>query len=333
MKDYNEFTVEISLKSSVITPFQADTIFGHVCWAMRFLYGESSGRLEEFLRSYETETFPPLILTNGFPKGLLPRPILPPVHSEDLDKIVGRRNRVEVSTKIREVTDLEFIPKEILSQLSHKGCLDPKGLFELLFDRYESILPYLNLSEPMVVQHNAINRIKQETTALYFQEEQFFAEDRRKFQVYLKSSYFSKDELANIFELIGDQGYGKDKSTGKGHFDVEIKENLDLPEFKDSNAFMTLSSYVPNSQDPTNGCYKPLHKYGKLGGTYAKGLLDGNPFKKPILMFAAGSTFYDAYFSERKVYGSLLCDVHHDSRIKHYGYAFPLGIRLDEEIK
>lgn len=331
MKDYNEFTAVIALKASVITPFQADTIFGHMCWAIRFLYGGNSGKLEEFLKSYETETFPPLIISNGFPSGFIPKPILPPVHPDDLDEIVGRNNRVEMSTIIREAIQLEFLPKEILSQLSDEGSLDPKGLFKILFERYENILPYFDLSETMVVQRNAINRIKQETTALYFQEEHFFDGDGSKFEVYLKSSFFSKNELDSIFEFIGEQGYGKDKSAGRGHFDFEIKEEMDLPEFKNSNAFMTLSSYVPNSQDPTKGYYKPLHKYGKLGGTYAKGLLSGNPFKKPILMFAAGSTFYDADFNKSKAYGSLLSDVQHDSRIKHYGYAFPLGIRLGEE--
>lgn len=33
-----EYTVDLRLSSSVITPFQSDTLFGHICWAIRYLW-------------------------------------------------------------------------------------------------------------------------------------------------------------------------------------------------------------------------------------------------------------------------------------------------------
>ena len=35
-----EYTIKIALQSSVITRFQSDTLFVHICWAIRYLLGE-----------------------------------------------------------------------------------------------------------------------------------------------------------------------------------------------------------------------------------------------------------------------------------------------------
>jgi CRISPR-associated protein Csm4 len=163
-------------------------------------------------------------------------------------------------------------------------------------------------------------------------KEFFYDKDNGRFEIYLKTNYFSSDDLERIFEYVAEEGFGKDKSTGKGYFTFEIKEGIDLLETQEPNAFMTLSSFIPTEQDPTIGYYRILHKYGKLGGLYAKGSHDvvGNPFKRPLIMFSPGSTFYDDTYSSAKVYGSLLNNVHHNDKIRHYAYAFPIGINLGE---
>lgn len=328
-KKQNECTLTINLKSSLITPFQADTLFGHICWAIRFLYGEASGRLEKFLASYENNDPPPLLISDGFPKGFLPKPIISPITPDDLENIVGKEDRVKKAGIIKEIKNLEYIPKDLFFELTASGSLNPKNLFDTLFLHYEKIGKTALMEVPMTIQHNSINRMNQTTTGLFFQEERFFKKDGNSFDVYLKTT-MPFDEIEGIFRFISEQGYGRDKSTGKGHFEIEINEGIDLPESGHPNAFMSLSSYMPHDKAPTNGHYRLIHKYGKLGGIFAKGTLEKNPFKKPLIMFAAGSTFYDTDFNKNKIYGRLIPDVHHDPRIRHYGYAFPLGIRIEE---
>ena len=332
MNANNEYTIELVLKSPVITPFQSDILFGHICWAIRFLYGTKSRKLDDFLESFDHDSFPPLLISNGFPHGLLAKPIIAPIAPKDLDDIMGQFERNKASTMIKTVMEQEYIPKRIISSLQESGPITPKKLFSVMIENFDDIVLKNSLMRSTVVQHNAINRIKQETTGLYFQDELFFENYDNIFDIYLRSSYFSKSELEVIFEFIGEQGFGKDKSTGKGYFDFEIKEEHDLPEAANPNAFMSLSSFIPNETAPLRGSYKILHKYGKLGGTYAKGTLDGNPFKKPLLMFVAGSTFYDKDFCREKVYGLLVNNVHAYKQIKHYAYAFPLGLRINEEL-
>ena len=96
---------------------------------------------------------------------------------------------------------------------------------------------------------------------------------------------------------------------------------------------MTLSSFIPKENDPVEGYYHILLKYGKLGGLYAKGIseVNNNPFKKPLIMFSAGSVFYDKEYRKGKTYGALLDDVHHNKEIRHYAHAFPIGINLKVE--
>jgi len=83
---------------------------------------------------------------------------------------------------------------------------------------------------------------------------------------------------------------------------------------------------VPAPGDPDRGHYRTLVKYGKLGEEYASsGRL--SPFKFPILMLRAGSTFYTS--EPREVYGQMVKGVHpEDESIVQYGYAFALPVKL-----
>ena len=335
MNEYRDYTIAITLKSPIVTMFQSDTIFGHICWAIRFLNGESSKKLDAFLNSFDDSENPPLLVSNGFPKGYLPKPIIQPIKQEELETVAEPGDRIENSIKIKQIKKMAYIAKNDF-KLLQKEKLTPIKLFKAMFGRYDSIASDLSKEQSSIVQHNTINRIEGnvKTGGLYTQEEFFYDfEDKNSgiFEIYLKTNFFIKNELNIIFEYIKAGGFGKDKSTGKGYFDFEIKEGIDLPDAENPNAFMTLSSYIPAKKDPVKGYYQAFLKFGKLGGLYAKGTpeVGGNPFKKPLIMFSPGSTFYDSDFSGGKAYGSLLNDVHPNNKIRHYAIAFPIGIHLE----
>jgi CRISPR-associated protein Csm4 len=336
MDHYLDYTVEVELKSPIITAFQADTIFGHICWAVRFIKwngSEDGDRLKEFLDLYDNRgQGPPLLVSDGFPKGYLPKPVLPPITQRELDGVVAAEDLVADSHKIKMVKKLEYMPAGIFARLSARE-MDPQKVFETLYTGYKAIADDLGQTRTGVIQHNTVNRVRNLVTAgLYAQEENFCASDSCKFEIYIQTNHFPRKDLERIFAFIGEQGYGKDKSTGKGHFSSLVREGNELVEHKNPNGFMTLSSFVPTGDDPTEGYYRILHKYGKLGGLFAKGLLDRNPFKTPLIMFAAGSTFRDNEYHRGKTYGSLLTGVHRSDKIRHYAHAYPLGIRLKDDL-
>ena len=75
--------------SSFATPLKGDTLFGQICWAIRYIYKED--RLNSLLQNYDTEPF--LIVSDGFASGYLPKPTLPSaLLNESLkDKKINRK--------------------------------------------------------------------------------------------------------------------------------------------------------------------------------------------------------------------------------------------------
>ena len=74
--------------------------------------------------------------------------------------------------------------------------------------------------------------------------------------------------------------------------------------------------------DPTDGAYKIMIKYGKLGEekTYC-----GQPFKKPLIMLRPGAVFRTS--PVKPYYGRLVEDVaYSDSSVVQYGFAFSVPI-------
>lgn len=327
----NEYTLNIRLRSSVITPFQSDTLFGHICWAVRYLWGNNS--LKSFLDKYnhlnDSTQDMPLLISNGFPKGYLPKPILSSISQNELERILDAAKLQENSYKIKFIKKFDLVPITLLKSLA-KDDLTPVDLFRRMYEEFD-LLQALDKSRIWAaIRHNTVNRIKNKVEeGLFDQEECFVKPDTDLFTIYIKSISFSKVELETIFGFIGENGYGKDKHTGKGHFIVQdIQEGLDLPEWEKPDAYMTLSSFIPKQNDPTNGYYRFIQKYGKTGELFAKeDKFKGNPFKRPMLMFAAGSTFLGKAPS-----GIMVNDVHYSNKdIKQYAYAFPMGIRMKED--
>jgi len=64
--------IKLKLKSTFITDWQSDTLFGHLCWVVMRSEGEDG--LKEFLQPF-MERRPPFLLSNGFPGDWLPSPL------------------------------------------------------------------------------------------------------------------------------------------------------------------------------------------------------------------------------------------------------------------
>ena len=191
-------------------------------------------------------------------------------------------------------------------------------------------IPKVKMNE--LVAHNTINRMTErvyEPGGFFSEIETHYAPDT-EVEIYIRSKSFFIKELQELFQFIVQNGYGKDKSIGKGQLELKELEKCNFNGFQDSNGFMSLSSFIPAKNNPTDGYYEIITKYGKLGGDYAKSGFDGqrlNPFKKPLIMLKAGSSFFAPQKDE--IYGKLLQNVHKSDKIKHYGYAFPLRIKME----
>src|SRR5437588_5322446 len=94
----------LTLGSASATLWQADTIFGHLCW--KLLRRGSEAELNKFLELYE-QGQPPILLSDGFPGNYLPRPLAS--SSGDDQSQLTKRERVERRRVAKEAARAEWL--------------------------------------------------------------------------------------------------------------------------------------------------------------------------------------------------------------------------------
>ena len=325
MKTYR---IQFQLKSSIRTPFHADTIFGHLCWALRYLKGEES--LKEWLESFKTS---PTLISNAFKFSMFPRPVLPPVYltmpdqSDLLSAVLFKKMKKISYLKEKWVYQNQnsfssrLLMKELLRIAREELCRKSKGK------------AIEKTTASVAITHNTYDRSLGRVLegSLYDWEETFYQQPNSEPQTFwflIKTKYLNKTEIENILEFVELSGFGADKSIGKGQIELTSIKEYSFPECPNANAFISLSNFIPAKPQDLNGYYKPITKFGKLGGEWAAG---GVPFKKPVIMFEAGAVIKDSGYSATKNYGKLQTNIHRLPEVVQYGYAFPFPICLKEE--
>jgi CRISPR-associated protein Csm4 len=308
------YLIELSVPSGFVTPWHADTLFGHLCWAAERGHGfENFKGAAGFIDLYRRGS-PPVILSDGFPGDLLPAPVnlrnlFLPEDSAKLD-MAGYAS-------LKRIKKAEYLTREQFSNYQ-------RGEF---FD----FAPIKN--KPIVKQpalHNQISRLTNKTGdsgSLFELEEQYVSQG--VISVYAKVEEGMEKDVRDLFEQVAASGFGAKKSTGKGAFTVRGFEpfagfDLSLLEGTAPNGFISLSHVVPAKDDPVNGAYRTTVKYGKLG---EEKTFCGNPFKKPLVMLKPGAVFRAE--NVRPWYGRLLEGIAYaDPNVVQYGYAFAVPVMI-----
>jgi CRISPR-associated protein Csm4 len=299
MKTYR---IELTSESGILTPFQADTIFGHLCWVVANHEGDEG--INNFLRPFK-EGNPPFLLSDGFPGQLLPIPFSAEFSLGD-------------PIQQKEMRKLRYLTSDVFDQM-RRG---EKAISSLQPTQVPGIA-YLST-------HNSISRVNSRTLSeggVYSLSESFIP----TVSIYIKVvSEDWKDSVVDLFRELSKSGYGKKKSIGKGHF--IINDNVDEYSFDEAgsaNGFVTLSSFCPKRTDPVHGAYKTFVKYGKLGDIFT---FCGNPFKRPLVMIKTGSVFRTGG-PPKEYYGRMIDNGIAPAKPEavQYGYAFAIPISLNAE--
>ncbi len=330
----------IKLLSRLRTPLQSDTIFGHLCWGIKYLFGEE--KLISFLKYMAKE---PLIkISCGFPKDCLPMPVLPPMSKTQLRNIAYQIGKTKADNEqqalfiglveIKSVRKRSFISIDIWQRLRKE--LDEYSLTVALINEPKKDRD--NLLYQSIHPHTTISRnegIVMEEGGLYFERE-WWAPPEAEFDLYV---WFKDQEVKSLWDKIWKDyieatGFGKDKSTGAGHIKISEDNSFDTSLFHldNANSWMSISLLGFERLPLSNALYKPTLKFGKLGGDYAVYSPTGgkvNPFKKPLIMLEPGAVFQ----TETPPKGSLLKEVHQDKNICHYGYGLFVPFYLNLSYK
>lgn len=264
-----DFLIKIKLRSPVGTPWHSDTIFGHLAWQVQF--GVIDIDTESFLAPF-IDRQPPFVISDGFPEGLLPMPILG--HNLPETDDIAQYRTLKKRKKSPYCTTADFL----------KFCRGESVSIEPVESPWKSYLsPHASIDRLTNTTGEKGEGGFYETSADYIDTEK----SSGVIDIYLRSLPDWKDKVWTLFQSLAQTGYGRDKSIGLGVFDtVSIETFADFNNSNGANGFVSLSSMVPAADDPTDAYFRSRTKYGKLG----EGIF-GNPFKRPFLQMEAGAVF------------------------------------------
>lgn len=289
------YKVTITPTAHFATTLRGDTLFGQMCWAIKYTQGE--GKLKELLKSYSKAPF--LIVSDAFPQGYLPKPKMPSDLLQE-DKTQKKENRKKI-------------------------WLTPTDLSNGLYTEAKTDQEISNSDKKDVTIHNALNY------KTFMTGESFDPHGLTLLALGAKDIYFLLDEtelkleeFKEALSLVSQMGYGKKSTIGKGRF--EYKEEDIKPIEVDSSAttFMTLSPFSPKGLICKNIYYEPFTRFGKFGADRAH----KSAFKKPLLLADVASvvefdTPQSYQYMGRAIFG--VSDTHKDA--VHQGYSIVLPLK------
>ncbi|GHS86291.1 CRISPR-associated protein, Csm4 family [Campylobacterota bacterium] len=291
----------ITPRSNFATPLKGDTLFGQLCWAVVFAFGEE--RLKKLLATYTQKPF--LVVSDAFQKGFLPKPTLPLSFFNACDPNGEVDKKEERKKKWIALNDLQ------------NGALHKAENPE----KFES-------EKPHSIMHNSIDRRTFKTGedgfAPYATTE--FLPSEKEIYCLIDSDQLNANELNAVFASFRDSGFGKDTTIGKGRFEFLQFQEASFGGYK--NAVMALSPFSPQHIDCKKIYYDPFTRFGKKGASRAH----QNPFKKPLLLADTGAVICFDQPYEKPFIGQAITGHSSHNDIVHQGYAIALPITLPKGI-
>lgn len=262
---------DIKPKSGFRTLPSGSLLWGSIAWAVY----ETEGReglqrwIEAHLDALEAGSAPPLRLSSAFPKGFLPRPVLPPAFVDD----------TVLRKKLKGIRWLTFKEFDLVLKGGDQALLEKLKHAETNSDGVGWELK----SRPRVT----INRLTGGAAEGLLFEDHFYtlttATPEGKATLYaLLGSDFSPDHLYGLLSHIGMQGLGG-ASVGYGLFDVGPPYQANLPTREGPFCILLGPGLLHAGLD---GWWKVAPYWGRLGHIYAYAPI---PFKRPYLRLLEGS--------------------------------------------
>lgn len=322
---YDIYLWKIKPTSSHMTPWQSDTIYGHMLYAIAMLYGrEEYDRIVNDFINLKS----PFIVSDGFIDGKLPLFNKDTINREDTEYFSNIINKdlIETVKCLKKINKIKSISIDDFDRLRTKNFSNK----DFVVEKLKSINKLVKSKEEKtnisvsLVMHNNINRCTGTTVedGIYSLKEIFINTDIYVFIKIRKG--FSVEKLDKILNFIEINGFGKKVSSGKGAIErVSFEKYNGFQNIEDADAFITLSNYTPKLNDYVEViCGTPLVKRGKTAN-----IMDNMnfPFKKPFACFTSGALFKGEV---NDIKGKVLTDIYITKDVVQIGIPFILGVKL-----
>jgi CRISPR-associated protein Csm4 len=318
---------------SIFPELHSDTIFGAIFSAISELYPE---KVEELVMKFKDT--PPFIISSAFPYFCNEEEkirFFPKIIESKNESSYKKDSNIDKSfdenfDNKKKYKKIDFIEEELFFKFASGEIneLDIVNNIENYKKNHKKIpsnlLAINNIKingkyKKTVTPNNKINRITLESEAIFYSEGFEFKNMGVFFIVDFKEEEY-KDIVISAIKFLKDRGFGRDISTGKGHFDYEFDEDYSLPEIK-GNYFITLSRFIPNDDD-----LKRINEYSGYEIDSKRGKSSTGEPRKQIRFFKEGSTFADY----KEFYGRIIESGKNSPAIE-YGYAFTMKFNKEDK--
>lgn len=262
----NLYRFRLIPESPWLTPWQADTLSGMLCWAYARRHGGETLRREVLDPAMSGR--PRFVLSDAFPGDWLPIPSILRL----VDWPADQRKKVKRAIWLQPDS---FMRVQRGRQITTEEMISTGGTH-----------PYTQLRNSIGREGNAGS----DGSGLFPKEERVLERGISCLTVYARIEPDFASEFEELVKELAVSGFGADVSAGKGQFRLasgfESADWLADPAVQ-TEGVVTLSTFQPGADDPTEGCWDAFTKYGKLGPDF--GL--ENVFKRPLVLLRPGACF------------------------------------------
>ena len=300
---------------STFPKLHSDTLFGALTSAISELYPDL---VDDMINEFE-DGRPPFLISSTFPVILN--------NDEKIKfypKIINDSDLSKIDSKInKDYKKVDYIEEDLFYALIN-GEMSEKELLENYndYNRFSNLLMSKKLDVEIgfgenILPNNSVNRIVNETKIFYTQGDsynniglfflvQFFDEKYRK-------------TIESAIRFLGDRGFGRDVSTGKGQFSFEIETIQNDVEYDEENMFVSLSRFIPKNDD-----LKRINEYSYYEIASKRGRDKSGEIRKQVRFFKEGSIFPNY----QMIYGKIVKSGEVNPAFE-YGYAYPLRFKKE----
>lgn len=327
-------------------PLSSDTLFGAVCWGIKILnlLPDLSEWLSQAIPPFASSAAFPALYQDGRPLlRFYPRPVSFAVGANTLtslaaeiqkqDKISLKAAQVKLRDLAKLVNGLTYVsegifedivlgklsPVEVLRSIHNKKGPVQRSMGVLMKPAERQMIKQASkinsrgLFQSSAVQHNQIDRIAGATAEgqLFYQVETYFSPGCGLWALVRAAPDDFKRLIHPALRYLEDTGLGANRTTGKGHFQIDVEPAPGLPEAPNANARLMVSRYLPREEELADLTGKPLayrlttlraKREQKFPQTTRQ---ERTPpvFKQTVRMFEPGSVF--PLRQRQEIYGKL----------------------------
>lgn len=309
------YQVEIKPKSAFGSPPISDTIFGNLVWSLVHLGCDVDSFLQDYLKN------PFLVVSDFFVEDLGLAPKIPTKYSvgetkeDKLGIILGRKSsKAKSHIPINSLIEKRELSRKIVSEIS-------------------SSISKKNYQTSEVVRCS-INRLTGTTGggpfSPYAMVEHFYRDIF--FTFYFRCEEDFCETVLDALSLMGEIGFGKDATVGKGKFEVlrDSFKKIDLSFDNSYNGIYTLSNLYLYDIPAEKAYYEPFTRFGKHGDILAT---TGNPFKNPVVVARQGAILLNIpkELLEKGYVGTGIKGISYHDKTVYQGYSLFIPHKFYEE--